>query len=314
MEGESWVLIFDNADELDVINDFWPTAAKGSVIITSQNPASDRHLATQGTHLTPFAPADGVRCLEHLLGDKSINDGYRKLAQISEALGYLPLALDQMASFILETDCTIASFQQMYRDRELADELQGTAVANTHGYSKTVAAALALSLERLGDIAGSTMSILAFFDPDQVPEELLRDSAAYISYLSKPIVREKIFKDLRSFSLITRNPEKKTVTIHRLVRDASFRSLEVNSDLMQLAFENALYLLCQVFPKQLPSRDHMTEMWTDCETYVRHVISLHERYVQIAENLAARPLEKFAELLYHCSWYVDAQSTDKSVY
>ena len=272
------------------------------MIITSQNPASGRHLAAQGAHLTPFAPVDGVRCLKHLLGDNSVTDECLQLAQISEALGHLPLALGQMASFILETDCTIASFQQMYSDRKLADELQGTTVANTHGYSKTVAAALALSLERLDDAAGSTMKILAFFDPDQVPEELLRDSAGHILYLSRPIVREMIFKDLRSFSLITRNPEKETVTIHRLVRDASFRSLEVDIEKMQLTFENALHLLCQAFPKQLPSRDHMTEMWTDCETYVRHVISLHQRYVQIAQNLAARQSTEFAELLYHCSW------------
>ena len=272
------------------------------MITTSQNPASDRHLASQSAHLTPFVPTDGVKCLEHLLGDKSVTNEYLKLAQLSEALGHLPLALDQMASIILERHCTIASFQQMYSDRKLADELQNTTVTNTHGYNKTVAAAFALSLDRLDDNAGSTMKLLAFFDPDQVPEELLRDSAGYISYLSKPSVRENIFEDLRSFSLITRNPEKKTVTIHRLVRDASFRSLEMNKDKMQLAFEDAVYLLCQVFPKQSPSRDHMTEMWTDCETYVRHVLSLHERYVQIAQSLAAQPLNEFAELLYHCSW------------
>ena len=146
------------------------------------------------------------------------------------------------------------------------------------------------------------MRILAFFDPDQVPEELLRDSAAYIPHLSNPIVREEVFKDLRSFSLITRNPEKKTVTIHRLVRDASFRSLGVNPDKMQLGFENALYLLCRGFPKQSPSRDYMTETWIDCEIYVRHVISLHERVVQIAQGLAVQPSMQFAELLYHCSW------------
>ena len=69
------------------------------------------------------------------------------------------------------------------------------------------------------------MSPLAFFDPDQVSEELLSDSAAYIPYLSNPVVREEVFRDLHNFSLTTRNPEKKTVTIHRLLRDASFRSL-----------------------------------------------------------------------------------------
>ena len=34
------ILIFDNADELDVINGFSPTAAKGSVVIASRNSAS----------------------------------------------------------------------------------------------------------------------------------------------------------------------------------------------------------------------------------------------------------------------------------
>ena len=146
------------------------------------------------------------------------------------------------------------------------------------------------------------MKSLAFFDPDQVPGDLLRDSAAYIPHLSNPVVREEVFKDLHSFSLITRNPEKKTVTIHRLVRNASFRSLGGNSDKMRLGFENALYPLCRVFPKQSPSRDHMTAMWIDCEIYVRHVISSHERYVQIAEKLAVQPSMQFAELLYNCSW------------
>lgn len=49
------------------------------MIITSQNPASHRHLATEGTHLTPLAPANGVGCSERLIGDKSIRDGYLSL-------------------------------------------------------------------------------------------------------------------------------------------------------------------------------------------------------------------------------------------
>ena len=70
-------------------------------------------------------------------------------------------------------------------------------------YIPTVAAALALSLERFGDNAGPMMRILTFFDSDQVPEDLLRDSAAYVPHLSEPVVREETSKDLRSFSLIT---------------------------------------------------------------------------------------------------------------
>ena len=79
------------------------------------------------------------------------------------------------------------------------------------------------------------MSNLALLDPDQIPDELLRDSAAHIPHLSNPIVQEQVSKDLRRFSLITRNPEEKTVTIHRLVRRCF---VSVSWGKMQLGFEN----------------------------------------------------------------------------
>ena len=122
MAAEPWILIFDNTDELDIINGFWPTGTKGSVFIPSQNPAQVRHPATPGAQLTPFAPTDCVRCLQHL-GEKSVPEGFCKLTRVSEALDHSPLAFDQMAFFILETDCTIAPFQWMYSDLELADRL-----------------------------------------------------------------------------------------------------------------------------------------------------------------------------------------------
>lgn len=69
-----------------------------------------------------------------------------------------------------------------------------------HIYIQTIAAALALSLEKLNDNTGSIMKIFAFFDPDQIDENLSRDSAAYIPHLPNPIVQEELFKERRSFS------------------------------------------------------------------------------------------------------------------
>ena len=91
----------------------------------------------------------------------------------------------------------------------------------------------------------------------------------------------------------------KIVTIHGLVRDASFRSLGMYPDNMQLGFNDALYLLCRVSSKQSPSRDHMIEKWTDREVCVRHVISLYERYLQITEKLVVQISVEFPEIL---SW------------
>ena len=76
----------------------------------------------------------------------------------------------------------------------------------------------------------------------------------------------------------------------------------MNEDKMHLGFHNALYLLCRVFPKNSPLQDRMTETWSGCEAYVRRVTSLHERYIQTAENLAVQPSMEVAELFCSCSW------------
>ena len=90
-------------------------------------------------------------------------------------LGHLPLALDQMASFILERGCTIASFQRVYSDWQLADRLQCTTIVNIYICIKTVAAALALFLERLSDIwiSNESFSLLwSWSDPSRAIERL----------------------------------------------------------------------------------------------------------------------------------------------
>lgn len=298
----SWLLVLDNADDISIVREFWPNTDKGSVIVTSQNPASKRCLAFKGAEVTPFTPSDGVGFTRFLLGAKSEKEEDSDVARIPKALGYLPIAIDQMVSIILEADCTISKFQEMYDDREQADELQETPFAQNQGYAKTVAAVFEISLARLNENARSALQILAFFDPDQIPESLLTDSTNTILYLSKATVREKVFRDLRSFSLISRNPTRKTLAVHRLLRDAAFRSLGSSLQKIQSTFETVVQLASQSFPKQSPSREHMTESWGTCETFVQHIISLHDRFVEIdPKNPLQVPVE-FIELLYNCAW------------
>ncbi|CAO1597919.1 hypothetical protein XANCAGTX0491_001708 [Xanthoria calcicola] len=295
-----WLLVLDNADHIEVLDGFWPVANRGAVIVTSQNPASGGCRASRGIELGPLSKSDGLALTRYLLGAKGLEDPDCELVEISKSLGFLPLAIDQMVSFILETDCTVSSFQQMYKEQ--ADELQDTPAARTRPYSKTVAAAFALALDRLDETARSTIECLAFFDPDQIPERLLSDSTCKIPYLSGQISREKIFKDLRSFTLIRRNPENSTLAIHRLLRDAAIRSLESDMQKQQAAFDNAVHLINQAFPKQAASRDHMTEVWTACEVYVQHVISLHDIYTRMDRKNILRISADFVDTLYSCSW------------
>ena len=55
-----WLLVFDNADNIDIIHDFWPIANKGAVVVTSQNPTAGSCLASQESELRPLSESDGI--------------------------------------------------------------------------------------------------------------------------------------------------------------------------------------------------------------------------------------------------------------
>ena len=252
--------------------------------------------------LGPLSESDRLAMTRHLLGSKSrkYNDG--ELAKLSEAHRYLPLAINQTASYILETDYTVNSYLQMYKDREQAQGLQATPAAGIRGYAKSIAVAFGLAHNRLEENARSMIESLAFFDPDQIPEQMLCDHTGRIPYLSGDISRQQILRELRNFLMIIRNQESGTLAIHRLSRDAALRSLETNAQNLEAAFNNAVHLISRAFPKQAASRDHMTEVWNKCETYVHHVISLHNEFKRMNRNTTLHLSADFIDTLYNCSW------------
>lgn len=44
-----WLLVFDNADDPDILHDYWPSDGIGSVIITSRNPLAKRGIFASST-------------------------------------------------------------------------------------------------------------------------------------------------------------------------------------------------------------------------------------------------------------------------
>ncbi|RSL62727.1 hypothetical protein CEP53_004673 [Fusarium sp. AF-6] len=51
----NWLLIFDNVDNLDVLDDYWPKLGRGSVLITSRDPNAKQNMYIhEGLHLPPL--------------------------------------------------------------------------------------------------------------------------------------------------------------------------------------------------------------------------------------------------------------------
>jgi len=57
---EEWLMLFDNADDLDVLKGFWPAGNRGTIIITSRNPSAVS-LTKASALIKPFTVDDGER-------------------------------------------------------------------------------------------------------------------------------------------------------------------------------------------------------------------------------------------------------------
>lgn len=299
--GASWLLILDNVDDLSIIGPYWPCEGQGSIIITSQNPACEHTLAGQGVTMLPFTREEGYQFFHTRLPYELSEQDDETASQIIDSLGYHPLAINQIASFIIESKCSISAIKEMHLQRREALKLQQVEYGSPW-YNKTVAAAFELSIDKLGADAELLLLVLSFFDPDLIPESLLLDHDHRIEQFSTPLSLHIIIRDLRKFSLIDKNADEGTISLHRLVRDSALRRLTSDIEHRHTAFSNATHLLRQAFPLHGLSRDHMTEVWDRCEKYLAHVLALHDRYVDLKEYGSVPAGCEFIELIYSCAW------------
>jgi hypothetical protein len=118
-----WLLILDNADNLDFVGQFLPPTLGGHLLLTTRAQSMGR--LAHKLDVEPFTPELGAQFLlrratilaqDAPLEQASLED--RTLAlQITHDLGGLPLALDQAGAYLEETGCTLAAYHQLYQSQ-----------------------------------------------------------------------------------------------------------------------------------------------------------------------------------------------------
>jgi len=106
-----WLLVFDNATGPKDLRPYLPQGGGGHVLITSRYP-SWRGMATP-LPLQPMLPDEAVAFIARRTG-RSDDDAARSLA---EALGYLPLALEQACAYMEETGADVARYLGLFAQR-----------------------------------------------------------------------------------------------------------------------------------------------------------------------------------------------------
>jgi tetratricopeptide (TPR) repeat protein/transcriptional regulator with XRE-family HTH domain len=227
----SWLLILDNADNVQHVYTFLPALGDGNILITTRSQAIGPNI--KNIELEKLDREEGVLFLlrrSKLLDDSlALEDAPEADRRDAEAmytvLDGLPLALDQAAAYIEEHDCNLADYLELYQTRREA-LLQRRGNFSQVDYPRSVAATWSLSFEQVerSEVrAADLLRLCAFLYPDSIPEEMLMAGAAQAGPALQAIENNQLLLndmlyELRQYSLLRRNCRTRTLTMHRLVQ------------------------------------------------------------------------------------------------
>ncbi|MBE1494957.1 hypothetical protein H4696_002057 [Amycolatopsis lexingtonensis] len=161
-----WLVVFDNAEDPAALRPLLP-AGDGHVIITSRNPDWDDIGAA--LPVREFSRPESVQLLRTRCSRLSETDADR----IAEAVGDLPLAVNQAARLLATSSLTVERYLELLVER--GHELMGRHEKGS-GYPVSLAAAWTVSFDQLArenPAALNILTLVAWLAPEPVPLTLL---------------------------------------------------------------------------------------------------------------------------------------------
>jgi hypothetical protein len=211
-----WLLIFDNADNPKQLEPYLPVGS-GHVIITSRN-QSWTTIADM-LEVDVFSREESVAHLLRHVPDLDAGDA----TSVAEALGDLPLAIEQASAWLEQTGMPARAYVEELRTR--ATRVLG--LNQPLDYPTPVVATWNMSFDRLRErspAAVRLLQILAFCSPGPISlnllysEETIQSLLPYDPALSERLMLGRIIRDISRFALVKVDQGSNSLQIHRLVQ------------------------------------------------------------------------------------------------
>ncbi len=260
-QNSGWLLILDNAKDAKSIQHYLPEIAGGHVLITSRN----QNWGAFGESL----PVNVWHSSESIvfLQKRTSQPDQATARELANALGNLPLALEQAASFITERKKSYFEYLELFKSRRKAlwDREQPP-----QGYPDTVATTWSLAFDEIQQtrFAKELLFLCSIVASDDISKSFLKKALQY--YCESDNVADVDwfhFDDaivaLAAYSLITPDIEK--VSIHRLVQTV------VKDRMNPVELLHSQNAMLKALSEQFPEKAYRNpSCWPECARLLPH--------------------------------------------
>ncbi len=334
-----WLLIWDNVEDLALLNRFVPPVRSGAILLTTR--CQTLGTLAQGVDLLPMKREEAlvflVRRSKMLPPEASLTElqqfaqqmpiHYASASELVALLGGLPLALDQAGAYLEATRCGLPVYLELFHSRGallLQQRGEGT-YEHPASVSATFALAIAATVHQHA-VVGDLLRVCALLQPDAIPEEFFRQGADSLGGPLAGVCQDelewnRVVGVACSYSLLAKQPEGHTLSIHRLLQAVLLDAITDSE--RQMWKKRVIEALGSVFPDVLPVTEYA--VWKQCERLVPHaLLCLHRGEVgeeslvlaslsyKVAQYLCARGQYARAESLYQraCSIWENLLGTE----
>ena len=269
-----WLMIFDDADELQVLRDYMPRRHHGSIIITSrQNPQLALDIKDdQCLHkfqVDPFTAEDGAKFLRALTAADTAADT-STLTAIAKNCGYLPLTL-RIVGTLINRLVSIKDEKSIGNIEQLASCMLASQ------------SSIPLIKDRLSSTSSALLNVIAFLDPHCIDDGILLGARRhkYVSLPDFPMKDDDYFsakKELIAHALLAAGRNSNAIDIHRLTARALRAKLD--PDRFREGFQSACMLVEARWPSRRKMKNIMLGNWPEFDSLHSHVHELSNIFVE----------------------------------
>lgn len=253
-QQKNWLLVFDNLDDITIVKDYLPERGPDQhTLISTRNPNADG-IPARGLEVPLLEVEESIELLCHLSKmDPKVHRISAK--EVVEELQYLPLAIEQVASYVRNVTTYFTIYLADYRRRR--SELHGWVPPGNRQYSHSLATVWLVSfefVEREMPAALRFLQFLSLLNPDNISLDFLAEGkSAFETDMQEILVDNLRFAEvllcLERFSLVKWSRERRSLSIHRLVQGVVKDKMD---DRHRMRWASVVVKMCDiVMPKEL---------------------------------------------------------------